>query len=140
MSLPGGSVTPVNALPTRVLVVEDDDVIRELIRLNLELEGFEVFTAVDGRDCLDRAAHIDPHVITMDVMMPRMDGWTAAERLRSDDRTRHCPIILVTARTQLDDHRRGARIGVDAYVTKPFDPDALIDVIRGLVDGAGGGA
>ncbi|MEE2038340.1 response regulator [Nocardiopsis sp. CT-R113] len=129
-----------NALPTRVLVVEDDDVIRELIRLNLELEGFEVFTAVDGRDCLDRAAHIAPHVVTMDVMMPRMDGWTAAERLRADARTRHCPIILVTARTQADDHRRGERIGVDAYVTKPFDPDALIDVIRELVDRAGGPA
>ncbi len=123
-----------NALPTRVLVVEDDDVIRELIRLNLELEGFEVFTAVDGQDCLDRAAHIDPHVVTMDVMMPRVDGWTAVERLRADARTRDRPIIMVTARTQEADHQRGRNLGVDAYVTKPFDPDALIDVIRSLVD------
>ncbi|PDP84848.1 response regulator [Glycomyces fuscus] len=123
-----------NALPTRVLVVEDDDVIRELIRLNLELEGFEVFTAVDGQDCLDRAAHIDPHVVTMDVMMPRVDGWTAVERLRADARTRDRPIIMVTARTQEADHRRGEAIGVDAYLTKPFDPDVLIDIIRNLVD------
>jgi DNA-binding response OmpR family regulator len=124
----------VNALPTRVLVVEDDDVIRELIRLNLELEGFEVFTAVDGQDCLDRAAHIDPHVVTMDVMMPRVDGWTAVERLRADARTRDRPIIMVTARTQETDHQRGRRVGMDAYLTKPFDPDVLIDIIRSLVD------
>jgi len=130
----GGSVAPVNALPTRVLVVEDDDVIRELIRLNLELEGFEVFTAVDGQDCLDRAAHIDPHVVTMDVMMPRVDGWTAVERLRADARTRDRPIIMVTARTQETDHQRGRRVGMDAYLTKPFDPDVLIDIIRSLVD------
>ncbi|QUX28317.1 response regulator [Nocardiopsis akebiae] len=123
-----------NALPTRVLVVEDDDVIRELIRLNLELEGFEVFTAVDGQDCLDRAAHIDPHVVTMDVMMPRVDGWTAVERLRADARTRDRPVIMVTARTQEADHQRGRRVGMDAYLTKPFDPDVLIDIIRNLVD------
>ncbi|MFC9087915.1 response regulator [Nocardiopsis dassonvillei] len=123
-----------NALPTRVLVVEDDDVIRELIRLNLELEGFEVFTAVDGQDCLDRAAHIDPHVVTMDVMMPRVDGWTAVERLRADARTRDRPIIMVTARTQETDRQHGRRVGMDAYLTKPFDPDVLIDIIRSLVD------
>ncbi|MDE3724771.1 response regulator [Nocardiopsis sp. N85] len=126
-----------NASPARVLVVEDDDVIRELIRLNLELEGFEVFTAVDGQDCLDRIGYIDPHVITLDVMMPRLDGWTTAERLRSEEYTRTLPIVLVTARTQEEDVRRGERIGVDAYVTKPFDPDALIDVIRDLLDRGG---
>ncbi len=126
-----------NALPARVLVVEDDDVIRELIRLNLELEGFEVFTAVDGQDCLDRIGYIDPHVVTLDVMMPRLDGWTTAERLRAQEWTRTLPIVLVTARTQEEDVRRGERIGVDAYVTKPFDPDALIDVGRALLGGRG---
>ncbi|NYJ33967.1 response regulator [Nocardiopsis aegyptia] len=122
-----------NALPTRVLVVEDDEVIRELIRLNLELEGFEVFTAVDGQDCLDRVGYIDPHVITLDVMMPRLDGWTTAERLRADRATPRRVLILVTARAQEEDHRRGEHIGVDAYLTKPFDPDVLIDTIRELV-------
>ncbi|CAL9432157.1 Alkaline phosphatase synthesis transcriptional regulatory protein PhoP [Nocardiopsis dassonvillei] len=107
--------------------------IRELIRLNLELEGFEVFTAVDGQDCLDRVGYIDPHVVTLDVMMPRLDGWATAERLRAQERLRTLPIVLVTARTQEEDVRRGERIGVDAYVTKPFDPDVLIDVIRGLL-------
>ena len=107
--------------------------IRELIRLNLELEGFEVFTAVDGQDCLDRIGYIDPHVVTLDVMMPRLDGWTTAERLRAGERTRTLPIVLVTARTQEEDVRRGERIGVDAYVTKPFDPSTLVRTVRDLV-------
>ena len=130
-----------NALPARVLVVEDDEVIRELIRLNLELEGFEVFTAMDGQDCLDRVGHVDPDVITMDVMMPRLDGWSTVERLRSDGFTRR--IVRVTARAQTEDRRRGERIGVDEYLTKPFDPDELVDLIRALLgegDGGIGGA
>ncbi|WP_026117917.1 response regulator transcription factor [Nocardiopsis alkaliphila] len=129
-----------NALPTRVLVVEDDEVIRELIRLNLELEGFEVFTATDGQDCLDQVGHVRPDVITMDVMMPRLDGWTAVERLRADG-YEQC-VVMVTARAQADDRRRGERIGVDDYLTKPFDPDELVDRIhalfRGDDDGVGG--
>ncbi|PWV52728.1 response regulator receiver domain-containing protein [Nocardiopsis sp. L17-MgMaSL7] len=140
-TLGGGSVTGVNALPARVLVVEDDEVIRELIRLNLELEGFEVFTAMDGQDCLDRVGHVEPDVITMDVMMPRLDGWSTVERLRSDGFTRR--IVMVTARAQTDDRRRGERIGVDEYLTKPFDPDELVDLIRALLgegDGGIGGA
>jgi DNA-binding response OmpR family regulator len=127
----------VNALPTRVLVVEDDEVIRELIRLNLELEGFEVFTAMDGQDCLDRVGHVEPDVITMDVMMPRLDGWSTVERLRSDGYDRR--IVMVTARAQADDRRRGERIGVDDYLTKPFDPDELVDLIRVLLEEGDGG-
>lgn len=140
VALGGGSVTIVNALPVRVLVVEDDEVIRELIRLNLELEGFEVFTAMDGQDCLDQVGHVRPAVITMDVMMPRLDGWSTVERLRADGYDRR--IVMVTARAQADDRRRGERIGVDDYITKPFDPDELVDLIRALHgdgdDGMGG--
>src|SRR5579859_5335330 len=66
----------------RVLVVDDDEVIRRLIAVNLQLEGFEVETAVDGQDCLDKVTDIDPDVITLDVMMPRLDGWETAVRLR----------------------------------------------------------
>ncbi|WP_017615172.1 response regulator [Nocardiopsis salina] len=124
-----------NALPARVLVVEDDEMIRELIRLNLELEGFEVFTAVDGQDCLDQVDHVDPHVVTLDVMMPGLDGWTAAERLRARRTELGCRVVLVTARAQEEDHRHGERIGVDAYLTKPFDPDALVEIVRGLLEG-----
>ena len=116
----------------RVLVVDDDDVIRQLITVNLELEGFEVDTAVDGQDCLDKVAEVRPDVITLDIMMPRLDGWAAASRLRADPTTAGIKVVLLSARAQEADLARGSRIGVDAYLTKPFDPDELIEVVRRL--------
>jgi len=120
----------------RVLVVDDDEVIRQLIAVNLQLEGFEVATAVDGRDCLDKVAEVAPDVITLDVMMPRLDGWVTAVKLRENPATRDIRVVLITARAQDYDIRRGREIGVDAYITKPFDPDDLIRTVRELV-GAG---
>ncbi|MDH2427962.1 response regulator [Sphaerisporangium sp. TRM90804] len=116
----------------RVLVVDDDEVIRQLIAVNLTLEGFEVETATDGQDCLDRVAAVRPDVITLDVMMPRLDGWMTATKLRADEATRHIKIMMVTARAQEDDKKRGLGIGVDAYLTKPFDPAELIDAVHEL--------
>jgi CheY-like chemotaxis protein len=121
--------------PQRVLVVDDDDVIRQLISVNLELEGFEVHTAVDGQDCLDQVKAVRPTVVTLDIMMPRMDGWEAAARLRQDPATASIKIVLLSARAQEADLRRGDRIGVDAYLTKPFDPDVLVDTVRRLAAG-----
>jgi CheY-like chemotaxis protein len=120
-----------------VLVVDDDDVIRQLITVNLELEGFEVIPAVDGQDALDKVKDARPEVITLDVMMPRVDGWEAAARLRADPETAHIKVILLSARAQESDIQRGERIGVDAYLTKPFDPDELIDVVRRLMGTSG---
>ncbi|WP_312888116.1 MULTISPECIES: response regulator transcription factor [Nonomuraea] len=116
----------------RVLVVDDDEVIRQLIAVNLSLEGFEVSTATDGQDCLERVHDVMPDVITLDVMMPYLDGWVTAERLRADEATSHIKVVLITARAQDDDKRRGMNIGVDAYLTKPFDPAELIQVVRDL--------
>nr|WP_218936317.1 response regulator [Actinomadura citrea] len=116
----------------RVLVVDDDEVIRQLIAVNLQLEGFEVSTAVDGQDCLDKVVEAGPDVITLDVMMPRLDGWVTAVRLREDPRTAHIKVVMITARAQEHDVRRGYEIGVDAYVTKPFDPNQLIQTVRKL--------
>ena len=119
----------------RVLVVDDDDVIRQLIRVNLELEGFEVYTANDGEDAITKARELQPAVITLDIMMPRLDGWDAAAKLRADPLTSHIKVVLLSARAQEADLRKGSRIGVDAYLTKPFDPDELIDTVRRLADG-----
>ncbi|MEW9527282.1 response regulator transcription factor [Microbispora sp. NPDC049125] len=116
----------------RVLVVDDDEVIRQLIAVNLTLEGFEVESAYDGQNCLDRVHDVNPDVITLDVMMPRVDGWETATRLRADPGTRHIKVVLITARAQEDDRRRGFEIGVDAYLTKPFDPAELIQIVRDL--------
>jgi CheY-like chemotaxis protein len=116
----------------RVLVVDDDEVIRQLIAVNLTLEGFEVITAVDGRDCLEKVSEVDPDVITLDVMMPRLDGWVTATHLRKNPATANIKVVLITARAQEDDRDRGRQIGVDAYLTKPFDPAEMIRVIREL--------
>ena len=120
----------------RVLVVDDDAVIRQLISVNLELEGYEVHTAEDGQDALDKVRGVDPTVITLDIMMPRLDGWETAARLRSDPDTAHIKVILLSARAQEADLRRGHGIGVDAYLTKPFDPDELVEAVRRLADEA----
>jgi DNA-binding response OmpR family regulator len=116
----------------RVLVVDDDEVIRQLIAVNLQLEGFEVATAVDGQDCLERVQAIAPDVITLDVMMPRLDGWETAVQLRKAAETSHIKVVLITARAQEDDIAHGTNVGADAYLTKPFDPGEMIRVVREL--------
>jgi CheY-like chemotaxis protein len=124
--------TPVAQGLGRVLVVDDDEVIRQLIAVNLTLEGFEVVTAVDGRECLEKVAEVAPDVITLDVMMPRLDGWVTATQLRKNPQTAGIKVVLITARAQEDDRDRGRQIGVDAYLTKPFDPAEMIRVVREL--------
>ena len=116
----------------RVLVVDDDEVIRRLIAVNLQLEGFDVETAVDGQDCLDKVAEIAPDVITLDVMMPRLDGWETAVQLKKSPDTAHIKVVLITARAQEADKTRGSLVGADAYLTKPFDPDEMIRMVREL--------
>ncbi|GII91142.1 hypothetical protein Ssi02_13730 [Sinosporangium siamense] len=128
----GVNLTAVTEVLGKVLVVDDDEVIRQLIAVNLTLEGFQVETATDGQDCLDRVLDVMPDVVTLDVMMPRLDGWVTASRLRTDEDTKHIRVVLITARAQGDDRRRGLGIGVDAYLTKPFDPAELIQVVRDL--------
>jgi CheY-like chemotaxis protein len=126
------SLTPVAQGLGRVLVVDDDEVIRQLIAVNLTLEGFDVVTAVDGRECLEKVAEVAPDVITLDVMMPRLDGWVTATQLRKNPETAGIKVVLITARAQEDDRDRGRQIGVDAYLTKPFDPAEMIRVVREL--------
>jgi DNA-binding response OmpR family regulator len=121
-------------MTARVLVVDDDDVIRQLITVNLELEGFEVHTATDGEDCLAKVKQVNPDVVTLDVMMPRLDGWDTAARLREDPDTAHLKLVLLSARAQEADKARGEGIGVDAYLTKPFDPDELVETVRRLAE------
>ncbi|UNT01216.1 response regulator [Streptomyces tubbatahanensis] len=132
----------------RVLVVDDSSVIRQLIRVNLELEGFEVVTAADGAECLDVVHRVQPDVVTLDAVMPRLDGVRTAERLRADPRTRHLPLALVSACTELESEGVvGGERGVDVFLSKPFEPAELVRMVRRLmhgrpdpaVEGEGGG-
>lgn len=118
--------------PLRALVVDDSEVIRELIAMNLELEGLHVTQAESGQAALDIVKHVRPHVITLDVMMPRMGGFETAERLRADPETAHIPIVIVTGRSQAADVARGEELGVEAYLSKPFEPAELVLVVSRL--------
>ncbi|MYV53639.1 response regulator [Streptomyces sp. SID3212] len=115
----------------RVLVVDDNRVIRQLIRVNLELEGFEVVTAADGAECLEVVHEVRPDVITLDVVMPRLDGLRTAARLRADPRTSRLPLAIVSACTQYE-VEAGLTAGVDAFLAKPFEPADLIQLVRRL--------
>lgn len=115
-------------------MVDDSDAIRSLIVLNLELDGFAAVEARDGLECLEIAATVELDAITLDVRMPGLDGFATATRLKADASTAHIPIVIVSARAQGKDLSRGAEIGVDAYVTKPFDPDELVATVRALTE------
>jgi DNA-binding response OmpR family regulator len=116
----------------RILVADDDPIILRLLQVNLDLEGFTVDTAARGEDALTRAKESPPDVILLDVMMPGLTGWDVARQLREDSRTAGIPIVFLSARTQEEDLRRGEELGVAAYVTKPFDPGELVDLIHQL--------
>ena len=122
----------------RVLVADDTASIRFLIRTNLELAEFEVEEAVDGVDCLEtlrRLAEADdlPDVVTIDVMMPRQDGVSTVLAIRSDPALAHLAVVMVTTQNHPADIERGLKAGADAYVTKPFDPDYLVGIIRDVI-------
>jgi DNA-binding response OmpR family regulator len=117
----------------RVLIVDDDRVIQELLRVNLELEGYEVASASDGEEGLARFDEFRPQLVLLDIMMPKLDGWQVARRLTASEAGRGVPIVVLSARAQDADVERGSEIGVAAYVTKPFDPIRLLDLIRDLL-------
>lgn len=122
-----------------MLVVDDNKVIRQLIRVNLELEGFEVVTAADGAECLDVVHQVRPDAVTLDVVMPRLDGLRTAALLRADPRTRDLPLAIVSACTQYE-IESGHGVGVDAFLAKPFEPAELVRIVRQLVEGESGSA
>ena len=124
--------------PATVLVVDDDPVILKLLEVNFEMEGFQVVRAADGAEGLERAREVRPDIVVLDVMMPRMTGYEVAKALREDADTAHIPIIFVTARAQSSDVERGMELGVDDYVTKPFDPLDLIARVNTLLARAQG--
>jgi CheY-like chemotaxis protein len=121
----------------RVLVVEDDHVIRELLVVNLRMEGHDAVTAVDGSEALRAVAEQAPDVILLDMMLPGVDGWDVTARLKGDEATASIPIIALSARAMHADIERGMELGVDHYVTKPFDPIELMRLVGSLLAGGG---
>ncbi|GGR13554.1 response regulator transcription factor [Streptomyces netropsis] len=117
--------------PARILIVDDEPAVREALRRSLAFEGYGTELAVDGLDALDKVDAFDPELIVLDVLMPRMDGLTAARRLRAAGTT--VPILMLTARDTIGDRVTGLDAGADDYLVKPFELDELLARIRALL-------
>ena len=119
---------------TTVLVIDDEAPIRLLCRVNLEAEEMTVLEAANGAEGLELARRERPDVILLDVMMPGLDGWQVAERLFDHEDTAQIPIVFLTARAEFRDRARGLDLGGIDYVTKPFNPLELAELMRGLLE------
>jgi DNA-binding response OmpR family regulator len=119
-----------------VLVVDDDDLLRRLLRHRLEARGFEVEEAEDGKQALARleGGPTLPDVLVLDAMMPSVDGFEVLRRLRAEAATARLPVVMLTARREEADVLSGLRLGADDYLVKPFMPEELVLRIRRLVD------
>src|SRR5919106_196301 len=116
----------------RILVVDDDQVIQQLLKVNLELEGYAVEVASDGEEALVLFDRFRPDLVLLDIMMPKLDGWEVARRLAGTSGG-PVPIVLLSARAQESDVQKGNDLGVAAYVTKPFDPIQLLHLVAGII-------
>lgn len=113
-----------------ILIVEDNMDNYELVRFVLERNGYNVFLAVNGRDGVDAARLQLPDLIIMDLSLPEMDGWDATARIKKDPKTKHIPLVALTVHTLPTDRKRALDAGVDAYLTKPINMEALVEVVE----------
>ena len=117
----------------RILIADDDPDIVQFVRVNLELEGFEVVTAADGKQALDSVIEHPPDLVLLDIMMPEMDGLSALRRMRAHPAAANTSVILLTARALPDDRVAGLELGADDYVTKPFDVSELMARVKAVL-------
>ena len=114
----------------RILVVDDEPRMTRFIRMNLDLEGFSVHEAFDGKEALDRVREVLPDLVILDVMMPKLDGFQTLQMMRE---VSSVPVIMLTARASEDDRVRGLELGADDYITKPFSPRELVSRVRAVL-------
>jgi CheY-like chemotaxis protein len=118
----------------RVLVADDDDGLRALCRAALESEGFEVTEAANGDEAVDRARERAPDVMLLDLAMPHRDGWQVLEALASDVDTSHVPVVMMTGSASQENLERADRAGVLDFLSKPFEPDALVATVHHVLE------
>ena len=126
----------------KILAVDDEKHIVRLVQVNLERQGYEVITASDGKEALQKVEDERPDLVVLDVMMPYMDGFEVLQNLRRNPSTREIPVIMLTAKAQDADVFKGWQSGVDCYLTKPFNPMELIAFVKRIfssLDGTGEG-
>ena len=128
-------------MPKKILAVDDERHIVRLVEVNLQRAGYEVVTAYDGKEALEKVKSENPDLVVLDVMMPYMDGFEVLQNLKKNPATRDIPVIMLTAKAQDADVFRGWQSGVDCYLTKPFNPRELTAFVKRILesgDGDGG--
>jgi len=117
----------------RILVVDDEIYIVHILDFSLGMEGYEVVTALDGEQALERVAEQKPDLIVLDIMMPKLDGYETCKVLKSREETRDIPVILLSAKGRNVDQKTGFEVGADDYITKPFSPRKLVERINAIL-------
>ena len=126
-------------MPKKILAVDDERHIVRLVEVNLARAGYNVVTAFDGREALQKVESEKPDLVVLDVMMPFMDGFEVLRTLKADPKTAEIPVIMLTAKAQDADVFRGWQSGVDCYLTKPFNPMELLTFVKRIFDSQSGG-
>lgn len=117
-------------MPKKILIVDDETELLKAISIRLKASGYEVLTAQDGQEGLEKARNSNPDLIILDVLMPRLDGYEVCRLLKFDEKYSLIPVIMLTAKTQEVDKAMGKKVGANDYLTKPFETQDLIDKIK----------
>jgi len=117
----------------KILVVDDEIYIVHILDFSLGMEGYEVLTALDGEQAVDKARSEHPDLIVLDIMMPKLDGYETCKILKAGEDTKNIPVILLSAKGRNVDQKIGFEVGADDYITKPFSPRKLVERINTLL-------
>ncbi len=117
----------------KILIIEDEENLVELLRFRLEANGYEVEAAYNGEEGLGKIKKIKPDIVVLDVMMPKMHGYEVCMRAKKNEATRNIPIIVLTAHTQTGDIDEAKKCGADYFISKPFEPTQLLEEIKRLL-------
>jgi DNA-binding response OmpR family regulator len=120
--------------PKKILVVDDEVDLVETVRFPLEMEGYDVLVSYNGEDALNQARKENPDLIILDLMLPKLDGYKVCRLLKFDERYKHIPILMLTAKTQEKDKILGKETGADEYITKPFEMDDLMEKVKAYLN------
>ncbi len=118
----------------KILVVDDEIYMVDVLDVSLGMEGYGMVTALDGEEALQKVKSEQPDLIVLDIMMPKLDGYETCRQLKSDPATRHIPVILLSGKGRNADQRLGFDAGADDYITKPFSPRKLVERVNALLD------
>ena len=117
----------------KILVIDDEQDLVDMLEITLESEGYEVLKAYDGYEGLEKSRESKPDLILLDIMLPKMDGYQVCRLLKFDDTSKDIPIVMLTARNQKQDRLTGKRVGADEYLVKPFSNEDLLKKIKAMI-------